>query len=128
MTGAKILRGWAIGEDMTEDELLAGITEALTFGGWRWTHILRSDGVTMGSPGLPDIIAAHPDRPWALAWELKTQRGVVSPDQLGWLLAFRGSSGVDARIIRTADYDRALAVILKGWAPPAVWPIQADPA
>ncbi len=70
MTGAHILRGALIGADMTEDELLAGITEALTFGGWRWTHILRSDGVTMGMAGLPDIIAVHAGREIVLAWEL----------------------------------------------------------
>lgn len=118
MTGAQILRGMVIGGDMTEDELLQGITEALAFGGWRWTHIRRSDGVTVGDPGLPDIIAAHPDRIHVLAWELKTTRGVVSRDQLAWLFALgRVGGDVDARIIRPADYDAALEVILRGATP-----------
>jgi hypothetical protein len=59
---------------MTEDELLQGITQALTLAGWRWTHIINSRGVTMGDPGLPDIIAVHPNRPGrVLCWELKGQ-------------------------------------------------------
>lgn len=101
---------------MTEDDLLAGITEALTYGGWRWTHIRRSDGVTVGATGLPDIIACHPDRSVVLAWELKSKHGVVMPDQMAWLLGLRGPQ-VDARIVRPADYDAALAVILRGVDP-----------
>lgn len=98
---------------MTEDELLLGITEALGFGGWRWMHIIRSDGVTMGHPGIPDIIAAHPRRNIVLAWELKADHGQVSHDQLAWLLALGGVSPcVDVRTIRPADYDTALSVIL----------------
>jgi hypothetical protein len=116
MTGAKILRAAVIGADMTEDELLAGITEALTFGGWRWTHILRSDGVTMGDPGIPDIMAGHFHRGFVLAWELKSASGVVSPDQGAWLMALRNPH-VDARVIRPADYDAALEVILNGRHP-----------
>lgn len=96
---------------MTEDELLAGITEALTIAGWRWTHIRRSDGITMGNAGLPDIIAVHPARGDVLLWELKSSRGVVSHDQVAWLAA-SAERRVDARIVRPADYDEALAVIL----------------
>jgi hypothetical protein len=103
---------------MTEDELLIGITEALTFGGWRWTHIRRSDGITVGNMGLPDIIAAHPDRDVMLAWELKTAQGVLMPDQAAWLIALgTGAPTVDARVIRPALYDRALRVILYGEHP-----------
>jgi hypothetical protein len=106
-----------IGDEMTEAELLAGITEALELGGWTWTHIRRSDGVTMGRPGLPDIIATHDDRALLLAWELKTARGPVSIDQLRWLYALGTDERVDARIVRPADYDAALAVIIQGTPP-----------
>jgi hypothetical protein len=126
--GVAIVRSIVLGGSMTEDELLAGITEALTFGGWTWTHLIRSDGVTMGNAGLPDVIACHPERPWVLAWELKGERGVVSHDQLRWLLSLASVPGVDARVIRPSDYDRALGVILKGWPPYTTWPTQADPA
>lgn len=101
---------------MTEDELLAGITEALTYAGWRWTHIRRSDGVTVGHQGLPDIIAAHTERDVVLAWELKSAKGVLMPDQAAWLVSLH-APGVDARVIRPTDYDQALTVILRGVHP-----------
>lgn len=97
---------------MTEAELLLGITEALTYAGWRWTHIRRSDGVTVGHQGLPDIIACHPERSVVLAWELKSDHGVVMPDQMAWLLGLRNQC-VDGRVIRPVDYDAALDVILR---------------
>ena len=102
---------------MTEDELLSGITEALTYAGWRWTHIRRSDGITMGHVGLPDIIAAHTERDHVLAWELKAERGVLMPDQAAWLVALHAGRCVDARVIRPSMYDAALEVILRGTDP-----------
>ncbi len=96
---------------MTEDELLAGITDALTLAGWTWTHIRRSDGITMGNAGLPDIIAVHPVRQTMLLWELKADRGRVTTDQLRWLIG-GAASIVDARIVKPDEYDEALAIIL----------------
>ncbi len=105
---------------MTEDELLAGITDALTLAGWRWTHIRRSDRITQGFEGLPDIIAVHPERAIVLAWELKTDLGVISTDQWGWLVALRDVAGVDARVVRPSDYDAALLTVF-GQDPVAVF-------
>lgn len=111
---------------MTEDELLSGITEALTWGAWTWTHILRSDGVTMGWPGLPDILACHRSRPLMLAWELKSDRGQLSTEQFAWQLGLEGIPGIDYRVIRPADYDRALSVILRGVDPMTAFPREHD--
>jgi hypothetical protein len=103
---------------MTEDELLQGITQALTLAGWRWTHIINSRGVTMGDPGLPDIIAVHPNRPGrVLCWELKGQNsrgdnGRPTYDQVAWIAGLDASAGVDARFIYPADYDQALRDII----------------
>lgn len=105
---------------MTEDELLEGITDALTLAGWRWMHIRRSDRITVGHEGFPDIIAGHSEREYVLAWELKAKAGVVMPDQAAWLIALRVPS-IDARIIRPEDYDGALEVILKGRDPSDVF-------
>ncbi|HEV8282339.1 MAG TPA: hypothetical protein VGQ02_10790 [Candidatus Limnocylindrales bacterium] len=107
-------------QGMTEDELLEGITDALTLAGWRWMHIRRSDGITVGMQGFPDLIAGHPERDYVLAWELKSQTGVVMPDQAAWLFAL-GVSCVDTRVIRPEDYDNALEVVLKGRDPREVW-------
>lgn len=90
---------------------MLGLTEALELAGWRWLHIIRSDGVTAGSSGFPDLIAVHPHRAIVLAWELKSDRGQLTPDQAGWLIGLR-ERAIDARVIRPADYDEALQVIL----------------
>lgn len=92
---------------MTEDELLHGITDALNVGGWLWYHVRRSDlSGQMGTPGLPDIIAVHPTREAAIAWELKAERGRYMPGQVEWLDAF-GLAGVDARTVTPSTYDEA---------------------
>lgn len=100
-----------VASSMTEDELLTGLTDAMTLAGWRWMHILRSDGVTVGSSGWPDLVAVHPDRPYVIAWELKGYRTPVTPDQAAWLAGLRDRT-VDARLVRPADYDQALNIIL----------------
>lgn len=107
---------------MTEEELLVGITDALTIAGWTWMHILRSDHVTMGHAGFPDVVAAHPAQPFVLAWELKSQKGTISPEQWRWMQALGASRDVDVRVIRPADYDLALEVIVHGRQPRDVWP------
>lgn len=97
----------------TEDELLVGITQALTLAGWRWTHARRSDqAVMMGDPGVPDIVAVHPVWGLILAWELKGPDGRPTGDQVAWLAALAPHADVDARIIYPADYDAALRLVL----------------
>lgn len=107
---------------MTEADLLTGLSEALEIAGWTWMHIIRSDGVTQGHAGFPDLIAGHEARPFLLAWELKGERGRISSDQFRWMIALRGSRDVDVRVIYPVDYDRALDVIVRGHHPKDVWP------
>lgn len=56
--------------------------------------------------GLPDVIAVHPTRVprRVLMWELKTQTGRVRPEQKVALAALADVYGVDARVIRPADW------------------------
>jgi hypothetical protein len=98
---------------MDEDELLAGITGALSFGGWRWHHIRRSDqAVQQGSPGFPDILAVKDGR--LVAWELKSETGYIGGEQLAWVSALARVPGVDARILRPSDYTDELLRELLG--------------
>lgn len=98
---------------MTEDQLLTGLTEAMTYSGWLWRHARRDDlALVMGSQGLPDLIAVHHKRRMALAWELKTEAGVLTIDQSRWLTAFREVRYVNANVVRPNEYDMALAIIL----------------
>ena len=100
--------------EMTEAELLQGITEAMTWAGWTWMHIRRSDGITQGGEGFPDIIAAKPGQ--VLAWELKSRVGILTAAKMEWQLALQ-APGVDVRVIRPVDYDYALDVVLWGQTP-----------
>jgi hypothetical protein len=104
---------------VTEDELLAGITGALELAGWRWMHIIRSDGVTQGDAGWPDIVAIHTGRAAPmLLWELKGDGGRPSGDQVAWIAAAFAlgdrwaPAPVDARFLYPVDYDVALDLIL----------------
>ena len=98
---------------MSEDQLLTGVTDALTAHGWRWTHHRRSDkALTMGDRGIPDIVAARGGR--LLFLELKTDSGVLSPDQLAWLAEFPlNSYWFTALVVRPADYDRLVNDVLR---------------
>ena len=98
---------------MSEDELLLGLTDAMTIAGWTWTHSRRSDkAVLMGQPGVPDVIAVSEHRRTLLAWELKDRKGQPTYDQVAWIRAMQAVRTVDARIIRPEDYDQALSVVL----------------
>lgn len=57
--------------------------------GYLATAIRRSDGVTIGDTGLPDILAVHPTTGAFLALELKADpRRRATSAQTGWLRAF----------------------------------------
>ena len=105
---------------MTEDELLTGLTDAMTLSGWWWMHVRRSDqAIIQGMQGFPDIFAVHPTRRQALAWELKSDKGQPTYEQHAWMhaisLVVDGCPGVwDGRIVRPADYDAALGFVLRG--------------
>ena len=100
---------------MTEDDLLLGVTDALTIAGWTWTHARRSDQARlMGDPGVPDIIAVSEHRRTMLALELKTEKGQPTYGQVAWLRGLQAVRAVDARIVRPADYDALVSTILSG--------------
>jgi len=100
---------------MTEDELLEGVAQALALRArWDesvvWWHIRRSDlALTMGTPGIPDVMVVLDGR--LEAWELKTERGVVTEEQLRWRRAL-SDAGVIHHIVRPADYDELIERIV----------------
>lgn len=96
---------------MTEAELLQGVTDALTAYKWRWSHTGRSDKAQiMGHAGVPDIIAARNGR--VLLVELKTDRGVLSADQLAWMAEFPAPTwNLTAIVLRPDGYDRFLETL-----------------
>lgn len=92
-------------QKMAEDDMLVGITDALTLGGWCWHHIRRSDlALQQGQSGWPDIFALHPERGEVFVAELKAATGTVDPLQASWLDAF-AACGISARVLRPDAYD-----------------------
>ncbi len=97
---------------MTEDELLEGITDALTLAGWHWFHVRRSDrAIVQGRQGWPDLFAVHATRRLTLVLELKTEDGRLESEQGYWFHAL-AQAGHNPVVIRPGDYDRILSVIL----------------
>jgi hypothetical protein len=90
---------------MLEDELLEGVTDALTVGGWLWSHQRRSDlAITQGTPGIPDLFAVHHELGRFLALELKSDHGEPTRDQTRWLVAL-SRANVDTRLVYPDQYD-----------------------
>jgi hypothetical protein len=95
----------------SEDDLLVDVASRLTLGRWRWTHVRRSDkAVTMGDPGIPDILAVRGDV--LLVAELKSARGGYRSGQEDWLSAFGGVRAVKVATWRPGDLD-AIAEALR---------------
>jgi hypothetical protein len=95
---------------MTEDQLLTAAVEALTIFGWRWTHPRRSDkALTMGDPGLPDIIAVKP--PDLLFVEVKSHAGRLSEAQSAWMADIRNCPAVGYFLLRPDTLDTFIRLL-----------------
>jgi hypothetical protein len=97
-------------------------------GGWHGAHIRLSHGTLEGlhSPrrpypraadhddawGIPDLVLVHPVRGLLLLPELKTPRGVVSPDQRRWLGWLSNVDSIQSPIWRPSMEETIRAVLL----------------
>lgn len=89
----------------TEDELLTGLVEAAAAGGWLTYHVRGwHPGIVQGHVGFPDLVCVHAERGLLAFLETKTETGRVDEAQERWLAALR-AAGVDARVVRPADYE-----------------------
>ena len=104
---------------MTEAQMMAGLVQAARTLGYLCFHATIA---RQSETGFPDLIIVGYGR--CFAWECKTARGKLReaattkrgrylPSQSDWLNAFAGA-GIDARVIRPADYDDALAALQEG--------------
>jgi hypothetical protein len=88
---------------MRERDYQAIIVQAARYAGWRvfWTWN------SMHSPkGWVDLFMLKGGK--ALAYEVKTEKGRIRPEQLE-CLALLQAAGIPARIVRPADFDEVLA-------------------
>lgn len=82
-----------------ETAFRADVIRSLRELGYLATAIRRSDGVTIGDVGLPDVIACHPVTGAMLTLELKVPPNVASPAQRRWLEAFGRNPRTVARLV-----------------------------
>ena len=83
---------------MTEKELQAAVVQLAKLLGWKVYHTYDS---RRSEPGFPDLMMLRGE--CALAVELKSAKGKVTPAQLAWLNAFY-DTGVGVRVWRPADW------------------------
>ncbi len=96
------------GSLITEAAFQSVVIELAEVYGWRWYHT----GDSRRSPsGFPDLLLLRDGR--ALAWELKTMRGRLRPDQRAWLAALDAVPGIEAAVRRPSDWE-AIEAALKG--------------
>ena len=102
------MTAYGVTPPMSEDQLLTAVLDLAAVLHWRCLHIrpartargwasaVQADGV-----GWPDVFLVRRDR--ALAFELKSPTGRVSPEQVRWL-ADLNAAGIPARVMRPADW------------------------
>ena len=111
-----------------EDILQSWIMERSAANGWRRWHprkMTGQHGRTMtpiqGDIGWPDVTMVHAERGLFVVRELKSDIGVVTPEQKAWI-ADLCAAGVDASVWRCRDWPEALALISFGReTPPPGW-------
>lgn len=84
---------------ITEKQLQEAIIELATLLHWRHFHahdMRRSDA------GWPDLVLVRGGR--LLVWELKAERGKLSPAQEEWLGILGGVACVEVAVIRPIDW------------------------
>jgi hypothetical protein len=66
--------------------MMQRLTAAARKGGWLYHHVQRSDyGRQLGMRGFPDLILVR--RQTLRAIEVKSRRGILTPEQGDWLVA-----------------------------------------
>lgn len=99
---------------MAEAELQSAILDACGYLGLPVMHINDSRG--QKATGYPDLCIADYRAETVRFWELKTERGIVSPNQQEWLAALGACHRVDVRVIRPAWLDQVLEELGRGEA------------
>lgn len=87
-------------------EHITGLARGL---GWKVYHTYDS---RRSEPGYPDLHLVHPIQRRSLFREVKTRRGVITPEQIAWGQAL-AAAGQDFEVWRPADVinERVLHVL-----------------
>jgi hypothetical protein len=87
------------------------VIEAATLLGWKVYHTYDSRRCT--SNGYVDLTIIHPLGYGFILAELKTERGVLSPEQKSWLAALQ-ANGVESYVWRPSQIDEIIARLQRG--------------
>ena len=93
-----------INRTMSERELGQTIREMAEAFGWLYQVLDTRNYAKRTSRGFPDQFLTRPGR--ALALELKTEQGIVTPDQELWVAILDSIPGVTSAVIRPHDLDQ----------------------
>lgn len=106
--------------------------------GWLRMHPLRAQlpperggGWTTnmaGDQGYPDCTFVHPRYGRLLVLELKGKTGRPTPQQLVWIAAFQRVPGVQAFVVKPADWPMIQLIISRPWRTPLPVPPLANGA
>lgn len=104
---------------MTEEDLLFAVLKLAKMYGWRSFHVRPAQtnrgwrtAVQGDGKGFPDLVLLSIERRRAIAAELKSETGSLTPDQKEWLWAFENASDLETFVWRPSDLE-AIAEILK---------------
>lgn len=106
--------------ELTEKQFSQQIEDLLKLYGWRWCHFRPAKTkygwrtALSGHQGFPDYIATKSSR--LIIFEIKSEKGKMSNDQLLWYLALNLVSGsshgcISVYIWRPSDFDSIVEVL-----------------
>lgn len=96
------------GGEVTEKGFQSQILDLARLCGWRVYHTHDS---RRSAPGFPDLVMVRP--PVVLFAELKSESGVVRPEQREWLGALRGCEDVKAKLWRPSSWPEIEEVLTR---------------
>ena len=85
-------------ESVSEEEFLQNVRQVAQAYGWDTWHVRRSKG---SDPGFPDLFMLRNSQ--AMAWELKSMKGKVTPAQQKCLDAMR-KAYIKTAVFRPSDW------------------------
>jgi len=99
----------------SERDFATAVEDALRLYSWKFTHFrpaMKQNGrwvtALSGDKGFPDYFCVRGPR--ALAIELKSDTGRLTPEQSAWLGALE-AAGIETWVMRPRDMDRLLEVL-----------------
>jgi hypothetical protein len=98
--------------DVTERQWQEEVEALLREGGWAYIHL--RDSRRQRATGWPDLFAVKGDK--AIAIELKTERGRITPEQARWLALLR-AAGISTYVWRPTQVDEVRRSLLGDWTP-----------